>query len=134
MARRASSSLHPGLIIGIVALVAVLIFAGKSFIAKKPASFGDTTKLNIQEFLQNGNSFRGTEYLVEGKVDERLRWTSANGQVVSVQVGSDEEPEFIGIEIPPDVTKMNIDVQQRYAFRVKFRQGGIPVATGINRL
>ncbi|HEY8961264.1 MAG TPA: hypothetical protein VIM57_03600 [Luteolibacter sp.] len=134
MARRASSSLHPGLIIGIVALVGVLIFAGKSFVAKKPASFGDTAKLDIQDFLQNGNSFRGNEYVVEGKVDERLRWTSASGQVVSVQIGSGDAAEFIGIEIPPDLGKTNIDVEQRYAFRVKFRQGGIPVATGINRL
>ena len=72
--------------IGIVALVVVLIFAGKSFFAKKPASFGDTAKLDIQDFLQNGNSLRGNEYVVEGKVDERLRWTSASGQVVSVHV------------------------------------------------
>lgn len=134
MPRRASSSLHPGLIVGIIALVVVLIFAGKSFVAKKPASFGDTAKLNIQDFLQNGNSLRGNEYVVEGKVDERLRWTSASGQVVSVQVGTDDDAEFIGIEIPPDLGKTNIDVEQRYAFRVKFRQGGIPVATGINRL
>lgn len=134
MPRRASSSLHPGLIIGIIALVVVLIFAGKSFFAKKPVGFGDTAKLNIQDFLQNGNSLRGNEYVVEGKVDERLRWTSASGQVVSVQIGPDEDAEFIGIEIPPDLGKTNIDIQQRYAFRVKFRQGGIPVATGITRL
>ena len=134
MARRASSSLHPGLIVGIIALVAVLIFAGKSFFAKKPVSFGDAAKLDIQDFLQNGNSLRGNEYVVEGKVDERLRWTSASGQVVSVQVGPDDNAEFIGIEIPPDLGKTNIDIRQRYAFRVKFRQGGIPVATGITRL
>jgi hypothetical protein len=51
-----------------------------------------------------------------------------------VQVGSGEDSEYIGIEIPPDLGKTNIDVEQRYAFRVKVRQGGIPVATGINRL
>ena len=134
MPRRASSSLHPGLIAGIVVLIVVLIFAGKTFFKKKPTGFGDAAKLEISEFLQNGNSLRGNEYVIEGKVDERLRWTTASGQVISVEVGSGDNVDFIGIEIPPDLGKTNIDVEQRYAFRVKFRQGGIPVATGITRL
>jgi hypothetical protein len=51
---------------------------------------------------------------------------------VRVENGSDEE--FVGIEIPQEFNKLNIDSKQKYAFRVKFRQGGIAVATGVNRL
>ena len=36
--------------------------------------------------------------------------------------------------IPADVREKLKPVAQKYAFRVKFRQGGIPVATGVNRL
>ena len=32
------------------------------------------------------------------------------------------------------VNRLNLDVRQKYAFRVKFRQGGIAVATGIDRM
>jgi hypothetical protein len=134
MPRRASSSLHPGLIVAIVALIVALIVGGKMLFRKKPAGFGDAAKLEIGEFLRNGNSLRGSEYVIEGKVDERLRWTTSRGQVISVRVGSGDDVDFIGVEIPPEVGQTNIDIEQRYAFRVKFRQGGIPVATGITRL
>jgi hypothetical protein len=51
-----------------------------------------------------------------------------------VRVNTPGGEEFVGIEIPAEFSKLNIDTKQKYAFRVKFRQGGIPVATGVNRL
>ena len=134
MARRASSRINPGIIIAAVAAIAVTIFAGKSLLAKKSTSFGDVSSLSISELLENGNSLRGNEYVVQGQIDEKLQWTTDRGQLVSVRVNTPGGGEFIGIEIPPEFSKLNIDTKQKYAFRVKFRQGGIPVATGVNRL
>lgn len=134
MARRASSSLHPGIILGIIAALAVLFFVGKNLIGKKDSTMGDVEKLNVRDLLENGNSLRGNEYVVEGKIDQQLRWTTSRGQVVSVRVNTSGGDELIGIEIPPNFSHLNIQRQQKYAFRVKFRQGGVPVATAINRL
>ncbi len=134
MARRASSSFHPGAIIGVVAAIILLAIAGKSLLGKKSASFEDTAKLDIRELLENGDSLRGNTYVVEGEVDEKLQWTSDRGQLVSVKVSSPSGDEFMGIEIPPEFNKLNIGSKQKYAFRVKFRQGGIAVATDIDRL
>jgi hypothetical protein len=134
MARRASSNLHPGIIIGAVAAIVVAVVAGKSLIGKKSASFGDVSKLSVEELLENGNSLRGNEYVVEGQIDEKLQWTTNRGQLVSVRVAAPGGDQFVGIEIPSEFSKLNIDTKQKYAFRVKFRQGGIPVATGVNRL
>lgn len=135
MPRRASSRLHPGLIVGILVAVAALFFVGKSFFAKKPAGFGNIGKLSMEDYLQNGNSLRGNEYVVDGKVDGKLGWNKAGShQVISLQVESPGGPEFIGIEIPPEFSQTNIEREQRYSFRVKFRDGGIAVASGINRL
>jgi hypothetical protein len=134
MARRASSHPNPGIILGAVAAITVLVFAGKSLLGKKSASFGDVAPLRIEELLENGNSLRGNEYVVEGRIDEKLQWTGDRGQLLSVRVEAPGGGEFIGIEIPPEFNKLNLDTQQKYAFRVKFRQGGIAVATGINRL
>ncbi|MFT3992137.1 MAG: hypothetical protein QM680_12075 [Luteolibacter sp.] len=134
MARRASSSIHPGYIIGAVVVIAAVIFGGKWLTGKKGPAFGDVAKLDVQELLVNGNSLRGNEYSVEGQVDRKLRWTTGSGQVVSVRVVSEGVENFIGIEIPPELSKTNIEIKQRYAFRVKFRQGGIPVATAIERI
>ncbi len=134
MARRASSHLHPGIILGAVAVIAGGIFAGKSVLGKKSATFGDVSVLAIGELLDNGNSLRGNEYLVKGQIDEKLQWTTDRGQLVSVRIDTPRGDEFIGIEIPAEFSKLNIDTKQKYAFRVKFRQGGIAVATGVTRL
>ncbi len=134
MARRASSQLHPGIIIGAIVAIVVLIIAGKSLIGKKSAAFGDVTKLSVDELLENGNSLRGNEYVIEGQIEEKLQWTTDRGQLVSVRVENGSDEEFVGIEIPQEFNKLNIDTKQKYAFRVKFRQGGIAVATGVNRL
>jgi hypothetical protein len=134
MARRASSSLHPGIIIGAVAAIVVAVVAGKSMLGKKTASFGSVATLQMDELLENGNSLRGNEYVVEGQIDEKLQWTTSRGQLVSVRVEAPGGDKFVGIEIPPEFNKLNIDTKQKYAFRVKFKQGGIPVATGVNRL
>ncbi len=134
MARRASSRLNPGIIIGAVAAIAVAIFAGKSLLGKKSESFGEVSTLSIEELLENGNSLRGNEYVVKGQIDEKLQWTTDRGQLVSVRVDTPGGDQFVSIEIPPEFSKLNIDTKQKYTFRVKFRQGGIAVATGVNRL
>lgn len=134
MARRASSNLHPGLIIGAIAAIGVAIFAGKSLLGKKSTGFGDIAKLSIEEFVENGNSLRGNEFVVEGQIDEKLQWTTGRGQLVSVKIETPGGEKFISIKIPQEFNKLNIDAKQKYAFRVKVEQGGIPVATGVNRL
>jgi hypothetical protein len=134
MARRASSQLHPGVIIGAIAGIAVAVIAGKSLLGKPSASFGNIPKLSMEEYLENGNMLRGNEYVVEGQIDEKLQWTTGRGQLVSLKVNTPGGDEYVGIEIPQEFNKLNIDSKQKYAFRVKFRQEGIPVATGINRL
>jgi hypothetical protein len=134
MARRASSSLHPGLVLGIVAAVVVAVIAGKSLLGKKTPAFSNTDKLRVEDLLENGNSLRGNEYVVQGEIDEKLQWTSDRGQLVSVKVETPAGEEFVGIEIPQQFNKLNIDSKQKYSFRVKFRQGGIAVATDVTRL
>jgi hypothetical protein len=134
MARRASNRINPGIIIGAIVAIAVAIFAGKSLLAKKSTSFGDINDLSIDELLENGNQLRGNEYVVKGQIDEKLQWTTDRGQLVSVKIETPGGDQFIGIEIPAEFNKLNIDAKQKYSFRVKFRQGGIAVATGVNRL
>ena len=134
MARRASSGINPGLLIGIAVFAAAAFFGGKALLGKKADSFADTSKISMDDMLENGNSLRGNEYVIEGVVDEKLRWNPEQGQVVSLKVKTSGGEEFVGVEIPPEFSKVNIEREQRYSIKVKFRQGGIPVATGINRL
>ena len=134
MARRASSSTNPILIIGIVIAIGALIFVGKTLMSGKSSGFSDVTPLIVDDLLENGNSLRGNEYVVEGSIDEKLRWTSSDGQIVSIRVSSSGGDEIIPIRVPDKFNKLNMEREQRYAFKVEFEKGGIPVATGINRL
>ena len=134
MARRASSSTNPLLVIGIAVAIVIAVFAGKLLLSKKSASFADVNPLVVQDLLDNGVSLRDYEYFVEGKVVERFIRRANSASVISLRVKSDSKEEIIPIKIPANLIKGNIEREQSYAFKVKIDEGGIPVATAINRL
>ncbi|MES2982950.1 MAG: hypothetical protein V4727_11600 [Verrucomicrobiota bacterium] len=134
MARRASSSTNPILLVGIGVAVIALVFAGRFLLNKKSESFEDAFPLDVKAFLDDGNAFRGDEFFIEGKIDEKLRWTPSDGQVVSIRVKVPGGEEIIPIQIPDKFSKLNIDREQSYAFKIDIKDGGIPVATAIKRL
>jgi len=133
MPRRASSGVKPGPILAIVAVVVVAFLAGKSLLSGRGAEQLDGASLDLRAMTENANSLRGNAYVVEGKVDEKLRWTPDQGQVVSLQVEDGAESGFVAIRIPAELSTVNIEREQQYAFRVRFRQGGVAVAEEIAR-
>lgn len=134
MPRRASSGISSGLLIGIAVAAAALFFGGKILLSGKSAESLSGSTLEMGTVTENANSLRGNEYVVEGTVDEKLKWTADRGQVVSLKVGNADNPEFLGIEIPAELSDVNIEREKRYAFKVRFREGGIAVARQITRL
>ena len=134
MPRRASSSTNPLLIIGVAVAVIAAIFAGKFLLSKKSETFPDVNPLAIQDLLENGNSLRNNEYLIEGRIDERFFRDNNPSSVVSVRVKSSSGEEIVPVLVPSKFNNLNIEREQRYAFRVKVEQGGIPVAINISRL
>jgi hypothetical protein len=134
MARRASSSTNPTLIIGIVVAVIAVVFIGKFLMSKKTESFSGTNPLVVQDLLDNGNSLRNNEYLIEGKIDERFFRDGNSSSVVSIRVKAEAGEEIVPVMIPEKFNNLNIEREQRYAIKVRFEQGGIPVATDISRL
>lgn len=103
-------------------------------VGKKAAAFGTLPPLDVTQMLENANSMRGNEYTVDGQVNEKLLWTPDRGQFISLRVETPGGEEVIGVEIPPEFDNFNIETRQKYLIRVRIRDGGIPVATGINRL
>ena len=135
MPRRASSGINPGIVIGAVVFIVLVAVAGKMLIGRKSSGFENVRPLDVEAFEQNANSMRGNEYSVKGTVDEKLKWTPDRGQVISLKVDTNgSEKAFIGIEIPPQFNHLNIERDQRYAFKVRIRKGGIAVATAVQPL
>lgn len=129
MARRASSGPNFTAIIGIAAFLIVAFFGAKYFMKGGQGKIKGATPLSISDFLENGNSLRGNEYLVQGTVDQR--YPRDNGQLVSLLVNDSED--IIGIEVPSSFNNLNIERQQKLSIKVRFRDGGVPVATQIER-
>ncbi len=134
MPRRASSKTNPTLIVGILVVAICLFFAGKFFMSKKTESFADVPPLTVQQLLENGNSLRGNEYMIQGKIDAKLRWTPDRGQFITVRVENEGNEEIVPLQIPQEFSSLNIEREQSYAFKIEFQQGGIPIATAVNRL
>lgn len=134
MARRASSSKNTPMVVGIIVLVAAFAFAAKFFLFKNKGSNLEGAKFSMQEFMENGNSLRGNEYVVEGVVDQKLAWINGDqAQVVSLKVEG-SSGDLLGIEIPAEFNTLNIERNLKYGFKIKIREGGIPVAVKIERL
>lgn len=134
MARRASSSINPILLVGIGVAVIAVVFAGKFLLGKKSESFTDAFPLDVVAFVDDANAFRGDEFFVEGKIDEKLRWTPSDGQIISIRVKTPSGEEILPIQIPDKFNNLNIDREQSYAFKIEIKEGGIAVATAIKRL
>lgn len=133
MARRASSGIHPGLLIGVAVLVIAAFFGGKAFLGKQKDVFSNTASIAMSDVL-DGVSLRDNEYVVEGIVDEKFHLGNNPNQVVSLKVESNAGEEFLGVEIPADLTDLNIERARRYRIKVRIRERGIAVATGIHPL
>jgi hypothetical protein len=129
MPRRASSGPNVIAVIGIVAFLVVSFFGIRYFLKGSGEKMKGVAKMKVDDFCENGNSFRGNEYLIQGTVDQR--WPRDEGQVVSLL---DEESEaLIGIEIPAQFNSLNIEREQKLSIKVRVREGGIPVALDIQR-
>jgi hypothetical protein len=133
MARRASSGINPGLLIGIAVFVVAAFFGGKAFLGKQQDGFSNMAPINMSDVM-DGVSLRDNEYVVEGTVDEKFFRGDSPNQVVSLKVESPSGEQFLGVEIPANLTKLNIERAQRYRIKVRIREAGIAVATGINPL
>ena len=132
MGRRASSSLNAIAIVGIIVVIAIVVGVGALMLNRKSETFTDVPPLHITEALENANSLRGNEYRVEGKVE--ARWIRDSGEGLSLLVEDNGGTQPLFIMIPPDVEHVNIEREQRYAFKIRFGEGGIAVATAVKRL
>ncbi len=130
MPRRASSGPNLTVIIGIVVILAAGFFGIKFLMKGSGKKMTGAQKMKVADYCENGNSFRGNEYIIEGTVDQR--WPRDNGQVVSML--DSESDSLIGVEVPANFNSLNIEREQKLAIKVRVREGGIPVAIEINRL
>ena len=131
MARRASSKSNSSTTIGILAAVVVILGVGYFIINKKPSGFS-APPLPVNAFRNNANSLRGNVYSVEGRVHSIRPQDSGKFVHLRVEEGSTEQDIFV--IVPNSTNSVNIEREQKYAFKVEIKKGGIPEALELVRL
>lgn len=131
MGRRASSSLNPAAIIGIVVAAVVLVAGAFLVLGKKPKGFS-APKAPVADFYDGSNALSGNEYTIEGTVSELFPRDKGLGLSVLVEHEGEQRPIFLFV--PNDARTINIDRDVKYAFLVDVDKKGVPVASSVKRL
>ena len=136
MARRSKSKSNSKSNIAVSIIIAVAVIAalasGKLFLDKRAQHFSGVTELPLPDYRENPNSLSGNEYRVTGKITEKLKWTPDQGQLIAVFVDQGEKGKGpIGIRIPAEVSKVNLERGHSYTFKININREGLPVAIDV---
>jgi len=133
MARRASNSSNI-LIIAVISIVLIAVFAvGVTFIFNSPKEpFNDLPLLSASQATANGNSLRGNNYRLLGKIEDR--WVQDKATGINLSVQENGVTHFLFVVVPSDLETPNLEREIEYAFAIKVSSGGILLATGVESL
>jgi hypothetical protein len=124
MARRAQSGIKPLHLVALLALLAAVLGVGYKLFTRSADPLTGLTPLALEEFLESSTALSGNVYRMEGTIDDRLdNWKSSEGRLFSVQVS--EGGGMVPVWIPANV-EANIQRGQRYVFKVRVSETGIP--------
>ena len=139
MPRRASSGISAGHIIGIAAAIigffvmAFLLFRIVSNSGGNGAGgYSAAVPLKVSDYLKNANSLRGNIYRVNGKIEERLKWTPDRGRLVSLDVEDGATSSPVPVLIPQEFSHVNIERGATMGFVVKVDRDGLLVAEAVD--
>ena len=131
MSRRAQKGINP-MIIALTGIIIALIFVTIIFLLKtQKNSIRSVNKFNVNDYIKEGSTLLGTEGIVTGTVNEKLRWTTNRGEVISLRV--EEINQLIPILIPPSFRDLNISIGDRFTFRIEVGNSEILTAKEIIR-
>lgn len=131
MSRRAQKGINP-MIIALTGIIIALIFVTIIFLLKtQKDSIRSVNKFNVNDYIKEGSTLLGTEGIVTGTVNEKLRWTTNRGEVISLRV--EEINQLIPILIPPSFRDLNISIGDRFTFRIEVGNSEVLTAKEIIR-
>ena len=131
MSRRAQKGINP-MIIALTGIIIALIFVTIIFLLKtQKNSIRSVNRFNVNDYIKEGSTLLGTEGIVTGTVNEKLRWTTNRGEVISLRV--EEINQLIPILIPPSFRDLNISIGDRFTFRIEVGNSEVLTAKEIIR-
>jgi len=123
MARRASSSVNPWWVGGVIAAAIVAMLGGWTLYKYIADPFRTLTSLEVPAYLDNANSLRGNVYKLNAIVDTQLAWAPREGRLYSVEV--EGRDDVLAVMIPASFNSMNIQKGQHYFFKIEVGDKGV---------
>src|SRR3954466_9244879 len=123
MARRASSSVHPVLLIGAFVVLISAMAGGWLLYHHVSDPYRTLTPLDVPAYLENANSLRGNTYKISATVQSQLAWSPSGGRLYSVEV--EGNGNVLPILIPAQFNELNIQKGQRYFLKIEVGEKGI---------
>ncbi|MDA7681252.1 hypothetical protein N8603_02575 [Verrucomicrobiales bacterium] len=131
MPRRAQKGINPMLVAFTAIIIAVVFATILFFLKSQKGSLRSLTNFDVNEYIKEGSTLLGTQGIVSGTINEKLRWTGDRGEVVSLRV--DTINQFIPILIPPDLSSTNIAIGDRFTINVEVSTNEVLIAKEIIR-
>lgn len=131
MPRRAQKGINPMLVAFTAIIIAVVFMTILFFLKSQKGSLRSITNLDVNEYIKEGSTLLGTQGIVSGTINEKLRWTGDRGEVVSLRV--DTINQLIPILIPPDLSSTNIAIGDRFTINVEVSSNEVLIAKEIIR-
>lgn len=104
-------------------LALAAIFGGWALYKTVSDPFRTLTPLEVSAYLENANSLRGNVYKVTGTVETQLAWAPEKGRLYSVEVN--DRKDILALLIPAAFNRMNIQMGQRYFFKIEVGDKGV---------
>ena len=131
MPRRAQRGINPMLVAFTAIIIAVVFMTILFFLKSQKGSLRSITNLDVNEYIKEGSTLLGTQGIVSGTINEKLRWTGDRGEVISLRVEGINQ--LIPILIPPDLSSTNIAIGDRFTINVEVSSNEVLIAKEIIR-
>ncbi|MFL2450514.1 MAG: hypothetical protein ACJ0IB_00420 [Verrucomicrobiales bacterium] len=131
MPRRAQKGINPMLVAFTAIIIAVVFMTILFFLKSQKGSLRSITNLDVNEYIKEGSTLLGTQGIVSGTINEKLRWTGDRGEVISLRVEGINQ--LIPILIPPDLSSTNIAIGDRFTINVEVSSNEVLIAKEIIR-
>ncbi len=123
MVRRASSSVNPWWLGGVVLLVIAAIVGGWILFQNVSDPYRTLTSLDVPTYLKSADSLRGNVYKLNATVAAQLAWAPSEGRLYSVEV--QDRDDILALLIPAQFNSLNIQKGQHYFFKIEVSDKGI---------
>jgi hypothetical protein len=133
MARRANKGIPP-LFIGVILLLVALAVGGTLILRGRGNDpFNGVSKLDVRDYMDNGNSLRGNVFQVTGKVQNLLSWSSSQGRLYSIEVEGSYGSDLVPILVPEEFNDINFQKGQTFVFKIGVGDRGILTAQKVQK-